>query len=221
MKQPSSITVSQGAVQIRASEVKTQLITIRGHIEDDFFSLCDLLREAQEGDYATVWGYDTFKDWIERGSGLDMSASQAYYLVKVSKTAHLLGLTREQLKAVKVSKLKAIFMLNPDEFAAEIKQLIDEAPGMSLEEVKSRVQSLRGEAETEYYTLKLEKFVKENFEAAIELCRKNYGSVVSNGDPVDISISKCVELIIADYLAGLHNYAEGDAPGQENGEDYE
>ncbi len=221
MKTDSAIVISQGAVQIRASDVRTKLLAIKDHIETDFFDLCDLLREAQEADFATVWGFGTFKEWVERGSGLDMSASQAYYCVKISKTAHILGLTREQLKAVKVSKLKAIFMLRPDEFAAEIKQLIDEAPGMSLEEVKSRVQNLRGESETVYFTLKLEKQVKENVDEAFELARKNYGSVVSNGDPVDISDSKCMELITSDFLAGLHNYAENEAPGQENGENYE
>lgn len=208
MKEPTAIVVSQGVVQMRASEVRTKLLSIKDQAESDFFDMGDLLREAQEGAYAEMWGYNTFSAWIEQGSGLDLSTRQAHYLIRLSKTASVLGLTRTQLRKVKISSLKEIMSLDVTEFAEQIRELIDVAPTLSLAEVKARVQALKGLEGVVYFTLKLEKDVKEVVDEALELARKNAGSDVVDGEVKDISDSRCVELICAEYLTNPNNQGE-------------
>jgi hypothetical protein len=205
------VVASQGAIQIRASEVKTKLLAIKDNTETGYLDQCDLLREAQEGKYAEVWGYATFTEWIEQASGLGMSARQAYYSIKISKTANALGLSRAQLKAVQISNMKVIFGLDVKQHEAAMRELMEEAPGLSLKEVTSKVQALKGEPESQFFSLKLEQAVYENVMAAFELVRKNHGSVDANGDPVDITDSKCLELICAEYMNDANNYEEDEA----------
>jgi len=205
MKTDTVLVSSQSAVQERANVVRASLAKANGAIEDGYFDLCDLLCEAQEGSYNHVWGFERFQDWVEQASGLDMSGRQAYYLIQISKKAKELGLSREQLKLIKISKLKAIFSLDSTEFAAQIKTLIEEAPGLSLEEITNRVRSLKGQGETVYMTLKIEKSVKETVDKALELARRNYGSVMLGHDATDISVSQCVELIAVSYVQDPNN----------------
>ena len=205
------IVSTQSAVQQRASEVQTQLKKLSNSIEDGFFDICDLLCEAQTGDYHVFYGYGRFGDWVETASGLDMSARQAFYLVNISKKAKQLGLSREQLKLIKISKLKEIFSLDLDEHVAAVKELVEEAPGLSLEEVKNRVRGLKGESETLYITLKLDKAIKDTMDRAFELARRNYGSQMQNGEAADISVSHCFELLCVEYLNDPNNNPDNQA----------
>ncbi len=209
------LEASVSPVQARAEEVRKGLLKISQSIETDFLDLCDLLREAQEKNYPALWGFNTFGDWVEVASGLEISSSTAYYYVDISKKASALGLTREQLLAVRVSKLREIFRLSIDEHEAEIRALIEEAPGLTVKEVRNRVRSAIGQSEVMYITLKLDKEVKETLDEALELARRNYGSVVTNGEVRDISISKAVELIMVDYCQGNQIYDSCQAIAEE------
>jgi len=211
------IVSTVSAVQQRATEVRETLSKISVQFEDGYLDMCDLLREAQEGDYHHHWGFERFSDWLEQASGLDMSARQGYYLVNISKYASILGLTRQQLKAVKVSKLKEIFSLDIKQFEAQIRELIEEAPALSLEEVKSRVRALKGQGDVFYVTLKLDKEVKPVLDQAMELARRNYGSVVDEGtgEIKEISDSKAIELIMVSFCQDINNTMGEDAAEEE------
>lgn len=198
----------------RAQEVRAALLRIKESIEDNFIDLCELLYEAQQGEYHCVWGYSRFGEWVEQASGLDISARQAYYYLSIARKMKELGLSRELVKQAKISKLKEIFSLEPSEVANEMKTLVAKAvTGASLDEIREEVAVIRaksGGQPSVYMTLKIELSAKETVERAIELARRRYGSVEDEktGEVKDASVSKCIELICAEFLADPNNYPE-------------
>lgn len=192
----------------RAVEVKEQLSQIKHTIEDTFFVLCDLLREAKEEALYEYWGFTRFDDWVSTASGLDISPRQAYYLVSVSKKSEQLGLTKDQMKLARVSKLKSILSLDIDQFHDEMIDLVNDAPIYTLEEINAKVAALKageGHEPTMYMTLKLNASIKETVHKAFELARNMYGTNDNQGDPIDISDSKCMELICQSYVLDPNN----------------
>jgi len=206
---------SQSPKEARATVVRTKLVKLSASIEDGFFDICELLAEAQQHDYHHVWGFERFQDWIETASGLDMSGRQAFYMIQIANRAKQLGLTRDQLKLIKISKLKQIFSLDPDQFAAEIKALIEEAPGLSLDEVTNRVRALKGQSEQIFMTIKVERSIKDTIDRALELAKRNYGSVMLGHDATDISTSQCMELLCVSYVQDPNNSPEGQEIAEE------
>jgi len=201
-------------VAARAQFVKERITQIKGQLEDNFFDLCDLLLEVQEKDYARNWGYD-FGAWVEEQSGLDMSARQAYYLANIAKKARTLGLSRGDLKGTKISKLKEIFTLNPEQHGEQMKQLVAGAiQGDSLETIKNKVQEVRAQDGMEpftYLNLRIPRSVKdETVDPAFELVRRMYGNTrdAETGELMDINDAKCIELICVAYLQDPNNYPE-------------
>lgn len=195
-------------INSRADEVRAALLGLKDSIEDNFFTLCDLLLEAQENDYHAVWGYIRFGDWVEQGSDLDLSARSAYYFINIAKKARTLGMTREQLKQAKVSKLKEIFSLDPEENSREMKALVAACADKTLEEIKEKVRKIKvkdGKEDMVNITIKVSTSVKETIDRAFELARKNYGDVLINGEPHDATPSQCMELISVSYVNDPNN----------------
>lgn len=194
------------SVQSRAHEVRTRLLGIQQNIESGFLDMCDLLLEAQEGAYHTVFGFARFGDWITKSSGLDVSERQALYYVNIGKKARKLGIRRDQLEGVKISKLKEIFALDPGEHGPEMRKLLSAAGESTLEEVKEQVGKLRaksgGTEEFKYVTLKLDPLVKEMLDEAVDLARDEIGDKVIDGEIVEPSFSLAVEYIAADFIQG-------------------
>lgn len=197
----------------RANQVRTELLQIATKVEDHFFTMCELLMEAREQHYETVYGYPNFSEWVEQGSGLNISARQAYYSVNIAKKAKALGLSKDDLRAIGTSKLKEIFSLDTTTHAENIKALLLSAPDSTLNEVKGQVsvaKAAAGEEETFYITLRLDKSVKESYDKAITLARMMYGDQVDeHGEVMDASHSKCIEIIVRSYLMAPDSYPEG------------
>lgn len=213
MSDPIEVVAHQDALQARANQVREHLKTIQSNVEDGFFDLCELLLEAQAGNYHNVYGFQKFGDWIDAASGLDLCARSAYYLIRMAKTWKQFGFTRAQIKAVKITSLKEIFSLNPEEHEALIRELIEEAPGMSVEQVKERVRAAKGQSEVLFMTLRLEKSIKPVIDKAFELAKQNYGSeMLGDGkEAKDITDSHCMELICLSYNQDPNNSPEGQA----------
>jgi hypothetical protein len=200
----------------RATAVQEQLRSLKGEINNNFFELCDLLSEAHAGAYHTLYGFSQFGDWIEQGSGLDLSARQGFYYVQIAKKARQLGLTREDLLKSGISKLKKIFSLDPLEFGDEIKQLLAAGETESLSVIEAKVQALRKQAgKPSYKTLhiRIEADVEPIVDEAFELARRNYGSIVQDGEIDDVSDGKCLELISAEYIQDPNNHEEREFGG--------
>jgi hypothetical protein len=193
---------------VRAIEVANKLREIKDFSEDSYLTTCELLHEANTGNYHRAFGYTTFSDWVVQGSGLGMSWRNAYYLINIWTKALKLGITKAQLRACCVSKCKEIFSLNPDQFGKEMVELVETAPGMTLDQVKVAVTTLKtaeGEEPALYLTLKLSASIKDTLNEAFELCRRQYGSVETENGVVDISDSKCMELICVSYIQDPNN----------------
>jgi hypothetical protein len=204
------VVVEHQGVPVRAEQVRQRLVEIEGNLETGLFDICDLLLEAKDNNYHTHWGYVRFGDWIEEASGLRISARTAYYYITIATKVKELGLSREQISAVGISKLKEIFTLEPEEHANHMKELVEAAPDSSLDDVSEAVAKVRGKEPAKYMTLKLDPEVKETVKEAFELARRVHGSTVRHGEVVDITDSRCMELICASFLQDPNNYAEPD-----------
>lgn len=129
----------------RAEVVRANIKHLQGNLKDRTFDLADLLAEAQENSYPALWGYPSFKTWLD-DSELDIKIRAAEYLIKIvvsSRPEHL-NIPREQLRLVKISKLKAIFSLRMDEHADAIRELVKQGPALSLDEIELRVREIKG-----------------------------------------------------------------------------
>jgi hypothetical protein len=183
-------------------------------MENGFLEVCDLLLEAHEGQYHTVYGFGRFTDWVEQGSGLDCGARMAGYYVNIGKKIRQLGLTREEIRKAKISKLKAIFSLDPLEHGEEMKALV--AGNDSLAQVEEKVRAIRKKAgKSNFVTMKIkiEPEAKEVVDEAFELARRHYGSTVQDGEIRDISDGKCLELVSAEYINDPNNHDEPEFGG--------
>lgn len=199
---------------MRVLEVKTRIEKISNGLQSSVFDLAELLSEARAGKFHLKWGYGRFGDWLEKASGLDMSERTAFYLMAIIEKAKALEIPREQLKAVKMSKLKEIFTLDTDTQADDIKQLVVAAQQDTLSIVRQKVQEVKsghGEEPYVFVTYKLKASVKKMVvDAAFETVRKLYGDKKdANGEPYDLSDSGCLELVCADFNVGIH-VEEGD-----------
>jgi hypothetical protein len=200
----------EGTDTKRALIVKEQIDHIRLNLHDGLFDLAELLAEARTNSYHTVYGFQRFGEWVEQGSGLDMSERTAYYLIGIITKAKELGIPREQLKLAKMSKLKEIFSLDPQEFGDNIKQLVASSEGKSLQEVRDEVQQIKVGSGAEtfvFMTLKIPRTVKEQIvDPAFELVRKQYGDVRDkDGNILDLTDSKCLEFISVAYTQDPNN----------------
>jgi hypothetical protein len=196
----------------RAEDVFRKLHALKSTMEDSFIDTCYLLLESLDNGYHICWGYTRFTDWVD-ASDLDMKGRQALYYTNIARKSQTLGLSRDDLKRVKISKLKEIFALDPQDFKDEMLQLVGEAEDSSLEEVKNKVRSLRsasGRPDSVYMTLKFDTDIKELVDEAFELARRNYGDlyVGESGETIDISDSKCLELICQQFLMDPNNHPE-------------
>ncbi len=197
----------------RAIEVRTKIDALRVNMFDGLLDIAELLAEARRGDYHIHYGFPRFGDWVEQGSGLDMSERTAYYLIKIVENAKLLGISREELRAAKLSKLKEIFSLDAEVHGDEIKLLVGEAKESSLDDIRTKVQKIKsggGEEPFVFLTIKVPMSVKENYiDPAFELIRRQYGDRKdAAGNPVDITSGVCMEYLCQAFVQDQNNYGE-------------
>jgi hypothetical protein len=182
----------------RAVQIMARLKEIKKLTDESYLDTCELLFEAHQNNYHQTLGYTTFIDWVTTAN-LDISARTAFYYIGIQKKSNILGLTRAQLSLCNVSSLKEIFTLDPVVHGPEMLNLVEVA----------LLKCVAGEEPPVYLTLKLSASIKDTLENAFEVCRRLYGSVESESGPVDISDSKCVELIFLSYLQDPNNQAQG------------
>jgi hypothetical protein len=194
----------------RAKEVFTTIKGIKTHLSDNLLTLGELLSEARSNGYAELMGYDSFGSYLE-ATELDMSERQAYYLIKIIDNSRTLGITRDELKASKMSKLKEIFSLDPAVHGNDIKQLVAESADSKLEEVKAAVERIRSDGKTEATTwrnFRVTESQAQVIDQAIEQVKEDYGDVVngSTGEIENVSDSRAFELICIEYTnTNQHN----------------
>lgn len=197
-------------IALRSAEVLEAILSIKSTLMRRALELGRLLKEARDNDYANVWGFARFGDWVEESSGLDMSARSAYDLIKLIEQSQRLGIPDEELELVKISKLKAIFTLKDGEMSDdEIRSLVRSAEVKTLKDVVAEV-GIAKQQEWVNRNYKFDKIAYENtVRPAIERVKREYENTIDEfGNETEISDSKAIEMMSADLLAGPENQAE-------------
>jgi hypothetical protein len=204
----------------RAGQVLAKILMIRDGLYNSMFELADLLSEAKKNDYHTHWGYVRFDEWVEQGSGLDISARTAFYLINIVEKANELGIPREAMSGVKISKLKSIFSLDSTKHADSIKLLLENAESKSLEEINEEVWKIKSNGNGEpmaYITIKMPKSVKDDVvDLAFDMVRREIGDVVNpeTGEISEATPGRCMEFICVEWMQDAHRKLQ-EAPKQE------
>ncbi len=188
----------------RADIVWSRIVFLRDSITSGFIELGRLLKETRDNDYHLSWGFTNFGVWVEEGSGLDISTRTAYDLIKVVERAAALQIPDRTLQAVKISSLKQIMSLPSSTSPETMRELVEDARDLPFSEVREIVGALKNEAFF-YHSLKFNDDVEHNvYQPALEHIRRKAGNTVDgNGDTQDISDSRAIELILADYISGI------------------
>ena len=190
----------------RAAQVTDEVRQIKLHLAKSLLYLGQLLSEARRNNYPELLGFSSFGDWL-KDSGLDMSERQAYYLIKIVDNAKSLGISREQLEASKMSKLKEIFTLDPVTQGDRIRDLVEASKDLTLEEVRSEINNLRSEVGLEPTTWMNFRVTESQVTAikfAIEQAQLDYGQNVSEtGEVTEASNGTLLaDVICQGYITG-------------------
>lgn len=215
-----------GATPEHIEAIRSKVDEIKKNISVQFMDLGELLGEIKDGGYHVTWGFLNFGLWLKQ-SGLDLGESAAYYLIKIVRNAKVLGVPRDELQQVKLSKLREINRLDPKTHSKQMKKLIKactpdkDGNEMSLEDVRLNVQKVEaglkeGDDETNidlfvFMTIKVTTTQKQVIEDAVELVRAKHGDTVdSDGNPVEISIGRAIEFMAAECLNGVDEVEKED-----------
>jgi hypothetical protein len=186
----------------RAEQVRKELKKIQGALKANTWVLADLLEEAVANNYPELWGFSSFKDWLE-DSELDVKERQAYHLIRINSVAKELKISRDKLNQVKISKLKAIFALDPETQSDKIKDLVKRAVNMSLEDIDKETRKLRG-LEGDKGTWRNfyfeEEDMAETVDSALETVRVEAGQEMSD--------AAALELMAADRISAAKKIEE-------------
>jgi hypothetical protein len=209
----------------RSAEVRRRINKLIKATLLNTLDLAELLYESKTEKYFTGWGYETFSRYAK---SLDIKYSKAYYLVKIIKNMKGAGLTREEYEPAGTSKLRELNRLSLDgEYKGTpmplvIRELVLEAPKMSLEEIKLRVDEILGltaENSMVFITISVPKSAKDNvIIPALELAKKHIPQKQDDeGNHIDATDGAALEMICANFLADP-NFAEGAGDTEETSE---
>jgi hypothetical protein len=199
-----ALLTTSSPLELRATAVLTQILAIKSTLMKRSLELGRLLKEARDNDYHMQWGFARFGDWVEQESGLDMSARSAYYLIVVVERTAQLAVPDEELEQIKLSKLKVICSLKDGEMTDdEVRALIHDAKTKTLKKITEKVNEAK-QLEWEHRSYKFDKTAYEEVVLpAINKVIRIHGDTLSEeGGTLDISDSKAIELICAEYNAG-------------------
>lgn len=194
----------------RAEEVKRRINKLIKATNVNTFDLAELLAEAKQKGFYTKWGFPTYSQYAK---SLEIKYAKAYYLVDIVETMRAAGVLRSEYEGVGLGKLRIIAELEPeDEYKGVpvvtlINELTKKAGQMSTEEVRAEVDRIKGKTADEsmvWLNFHLMKLARENtVKPALALMKKHIGSVGQDeeGNSLDASDGRCLEMICANFLA--------------------
>src|SRR5258705_12130306 len=97
-----------------ANSIIEEIESIKKKSYDNFIRLSQLLRSLYNDKYFEDLGFDNFKECLD-SSGLDMSISQAYRMIKLAEGIEKFGIQSEELKGLKPTYLLEVFSLDDEE----------------------------------------------------------------------------------------------------------
>jgi hypothetical protein len=196
----------------RANDVRKAIESKAHNVSKDSLDLAELLSESRRENYHRVWKFTSFDSYIEQAQ-LGIGKRQAYYLVNIWDGADTLTIPREELEAAGISKLKIIFTLDIEKFQLEIRELVKQAPDLTVEEVQARVKALKAPDEEGYVwrNFKLRKEdAEQEVDGAMELAKQVVGE--------EMGESECLVHICENFRQDPNNTATGSAEPMAIGE---
>ena len=211
----------------RATFVRRRITNLCKAANQSTFDLAELFFESKKQQYFAQWGFESFSAYGKQISkDYQYKWTKIYYLTRIMENMEAAGLTRPEFENIGLVKLRAISRLKPDaEFnGTPVKLLIREltlkAGQMSDEEVQFEVDKILGLTEDEsmsWLNIKVKKMAKDNtIMPALALAKKHIGSVGQDeeGQAIDASDGRCLELICANFLTDPNYNQEQIAPDQ-------
>ena len=180
----------------RARQLDGKVIEIRGRIREQWLTLGKVLAEIQQTLAYRELGFANFQQYVE--DRLAVSARWANYLVCTVRKAERFGIRPETLVKLEISKSLEIFRLDD---SSKARRLIDQTlrHDTPLRELRQQVAEAIGQAtEGEPQTIRKVWYFSPSQWAVISQAIKTVQ--LSTGSD---SESYAVELIAADYLAGV------------------
>lgn len=200
--------IRKGSAQERAILVKNAINNLRDRMQDSILDVAEYLAEVKAGKYYQFWGCKSLHVWLREVADIDMGLRTAYYLIKIASGAKALGITKQQLQGIAVSKLKTIFTLDPETQREALLDVFARAPRMTLEEVNNEVHHIKFGPDAEpdvFLTIKVPKSVRdETILPAFEIYRRRHGGEEDR----ELSASRCIEFICTEYLQDKEEYGE-------------
>jgi hypothetical protein len=185
----------------RADFLRNQLSILKHNLVSGYLETGRVLREIRDNNFYQDYGYSTFSQYVKEGADIDMGERSAYYAISVVEFAEKNGISDEVLQTVGISKLKSIASLPETTDGTTIMELVDKAKTEPLSSINDVCSSIR-DTDHVVRSIRIDRdFYEMTYLDAIELVRKQHGSTIDNeGNVVDISESRAVELIVVDWF---------------------
>lgn len=183
-------------------EIKDRLEMEKKNFVTNFYNIAKLVTEIYNNKLYEYWGYGSFKDFVQEN--LDINLAIAYRMTSLINGQSALDIPTEDLLEVKSTNLLEIFSLNPKENKEEIKSLLNDAKTETTEQIKNKVRRLKGLNSPTWFKFSYtDENTVELIKNGLEKAKREYGDSVdiTTGEIIEISNSRALELIIADYLS--------------------
>jgi len=202
------------AVAGEAAKTRKQLEGLIDTLNKSTFDIAELLHKVKRNKFYQP-DFETFTEYYQ---SLNLKASKAQYLEHIADVMEQVGVDRNTYEPLGTGKLREIASLNPNDTWTNpktneevpmkdvIKELVEQGDKIKYPDLKRHVKTLKGfigENDIENMTFGwIRTVMEEVIKPAIELVRRNLGSVGRDeeGNAIDASPSKCVEVMAVEYL---------------------
>lgn len=103
-----------------------------------FYDMAMGLLEAYENDYARIWGYENFSEYVEKS--LDMKYRSAYYMVEIGKVSRKYEIDRNQIERIGWTKMREIASFIQEK-PEEAQRYLEMAENMSATQLKEALSA--------------------------------------------------------------------------------
>jgi len=183
-----------------ALAIRDEIELIKKKSYDNFIRLSELLRSLYKDKYYEDLGFDNFKECLD-SSGLDISISQAYRMIKLAEGVEKFEIPKEELKAIKPTYLLEVFSLEDGD---EIKKLLNPPEKITVNEVKELVREKKGYDKSYFVQFKVTQDTRNMINDVHKKLREREGQTIGENQAIqELSDSQCLEYVYAEMWNSL------------------
>ena len=160
-----------------------------------FYDMAMGLLEAYENDYAKIWGYENFSEYVEKS--LDMKYRSAYYMVEIGKVSRKYEIDRGQIERIGWTKMREIASFIQEK-PEEAHRYLSMAENMSATQLKEALNAeVRMTAGREAAPAVMRLSMKLEWDSANLV---NDGLVMAYGDIGKEDVALALQHIVGEWL---------------------